>query len=1762
MSGTFLQSELSVLIQESKRKHPDVKAAAEKSLGELKALHVTSETQLAADLLRKPFFVDPFILACRSRNAKLVTSSVICVQRLAASHAIPSERLKEVLETLREVTASGYDVQIKILQTLPSILQTYASDVYGGLMFTILEICGVLQNSKITVVSSTASATLQQLVSTAFERIAEEDDAADSATLRKVRLGDKSTELGKAASDGFEIFGDLCSVADGMGAKRLKSSATSPMFVLDLILTILVSNDSVFQTHPELLFVCRSRLMPALLRRLSAKHPFPVTVRSLRILYLLISRHLAVLVDESETALGLLIHLLDIEASQGWKRAACMETLRNVIQNFALLRQIFNRFDMQEGRKDVVSNLMASLAKMAAEKPTVIGLGHQSTMPAQHTDETVAGREQASLEAAGVEGVIGGTVTAESHVTGLSAAWSLPKNPCLEQLDKNDAPSLPDTYIYSLVLECMSSLSEELAKHVMPLSVARSERKRTCAQEEEQQQQELPDTSVHSGESKNALPALAVESQRAWSLFNPQRLTSPESESIKTAAALVTSCWPAFLATCATFLNAALDAEFYHSLIRAIQKLAQVASVLELSTPRDAFLTTLAKAAVPPQALQASLATDAPKGELHPVAPSAADAGSAITRSVSKTFTENRVSTKANLTFLTTRNLLCMRALLNLGIAIGPTLTQGAWCILLETLQEAEHLIKVSSRLLASQNGKLAEEMSSNEPGTSRANLGGEVVAVQTASKRMFASSSAYENTVFLDLLKALLSLSASTDSVHDRKSASSPSSSSGTRHVGRIHQSSRSTSGSLFKAAAEDNEVLFLLGKISEIARSNLQRFVRESATESGWSLMTDRLLQLIHSQALVSDVRFRAASLLDTILLGTLQTLGDEDECLQKEVQHRGVSVLKSQIDGLYQQGTFSASEGLKPDLDIHERAIESLISMVEQHGENLLISWETVFKLGGTIFEKQAPLNTSGDQQNPQSGEVRARSSKLISVAFRLLQLIGSDFLSLLPLQHLLDFINLLLLFGRQHDDLNVSLTSTTLFWNLADFLHVRQNHPSLSSLADVPTEEFLVRQITCSEDPAIVIDSLWLVLLLRLNVLTIDRRSEVRNGAIRVMLRILDASGPSFSPRGWHICTFFILLRLIKYHTSLLVKLRQNRSNSDSNSFDEWHTSTVALLDGSINLVCHFFQTISAEEHFPIFWVQLFELLGSILTTPSLAVSFAIYHGVTSLFSSIKSSNYRDGDVADPAMRLWIQRHPADITNPSEMENGSAKGHGSNQEAFSAHVEMFVGISEALPALDFDRLSAKDIMQTLRKTILRCIHPPYGSDVHKMAPEQEHVVAILRLLQETQISESIEYYEGLFDFILIAFQDEADLENDAFLALAAKQGQLSRNAQNPSFVAFASRCMDRLESNVIRTIQQGRLANKSSTICSALKVFSETSKAKYLPKVHRGDPLLWRKATTSALAIVESVGSHSHKVGDQEEALALNEIYASGVGLAGAILSSGGLSSMERLPEEITIVTDEERDTEAFKRLSLTLVPALTKLKDSSVAGRRCLTADIQRSFVVNLFRASLIAGPQYADLPSDKDLFSSPLLSFLSVRPGTIKELIYYIRNKVPYLALDTIFKLTAAFDGDRTEDSDAFVGHVALARIAAPYVLLRVAHTLKSFIADQPLRGPMPMPSRLRAEMLCVLKLCLELSSEEEAFLGTRDSRSTGLVRDGRRHLRALYPLILRMWKVWRRVPRYGFSWITDPDGVKIEEFLHRWMEICGEKWELAGFVS
>ena len=73
------------------------------------------------------------------------------------------------------LTSKAYDIQLKVLQALPSLFQNYSNALSDTLLAAALEVCFSLYGSKTAVVSNTAAAALQQLVAVTFEKVALED---------------------------------------------------------------------------------------------------------------------------------------------------------------------------------------------------------------------------------------------------------------------------------------------------------------------------------------------------------------------------------------------------------------------------------------------------------------------------------------------------------------------------------------------------------------------------------------------------------------------------------------------------------------------------------------------------------------------------------------------------------------------------------------------------------------------------------------------------------------------------------------------------------------------------------------------------------------------------------------------------------------------------------------------------------------------------------------------------------------------------------------------------------------------------------------------------------------------------------------------------------------------------------------------------------------------------------------------------------------------------------------------------------------------------------------------------------------------------------------------------------------------------------------------------------------------------------------------------------------------------------------------------
>lgn len=772
--------------------------------------------------------------------------------------------------------------------------------------------------------------------------------------------------------------------------------------------------------------------MPLIIRVLSERATFSVTVRAMRLIQLILSRLLFALACECEMALSLLNHMLDPDAAFPWKRALCLEVFRSIHSDSTLARSIYSHFDEQEEKRNIVRDHLATLVRLASERPAVIGLGIQSTVPATNSYAKDNSGEQAAIQAEGLIGGIGAAVTLkEPDAPGISMRWSTMRVPCIDQLDKSEPPALPAAYIYGLALTCINNFSEGLAKFLLPFTIpveTKSKRKSRAAQKAE----EVNETN---SEDLSTIENGRREISRSQSNRNRRLPVNPLSleghvlySQICTSGHMVEHCWPALLAACSTFLNATLDSDYYHALIRSFQRFTQVAGLLDLSTPRDAFLTTLGKHSLPSggiSSLNAGNARNSPISSGIEYADNQTDSERDLSPSPTISSIRKRQSVDSGTATMNMRNLLCLRALLNLGIALGPVLQQS-WMIILETLQQADLILShaETGRRQASGHSKQGSgAQSATEDANGSVDFGSEVAAVKTAGTRMFESTHDLSDEAFMSVLTCLCDLlritQNETPEVSERLNDDLLSPNPLSRKHHRLPSLSRlSLDGNL---AIRGN--MFVLTRLNEIITHNILRLLRQDTVETGWDLLVEIFTNALSQQSSGSEVRIKAASVLNDMFFAIATSQNDLSSEERDKIRKRGLAALLGGINSLYDEQRLDSRASQSCDLEIHRLIIETLRSVLEQCGDSLILGWDTVFAIITSIFDKLVSLD---EITYDEKSSYASRSPKLLRSSFGPLQLICSDFISSVPQSCLLTLLETLYAFSSQQQDLNISLT----------------------------------------------------------------------------------------------------------------------------------------------------------------------------------------------------------------------------------------------------------------------------------------------------------------------------------------------------------------------------------------------------------------------------------------------------------------------------------------------------------------------------------------------------------------------------------------------------------------------------------------------------------------------------------------------------------------------------------------------------------------
>ena len=814
-------------------------------------------------------------------------------------------------------------------------------------------------------------------------------------------------------------------MTEGQRSSYIKSGFLAQNFGFELIESVLTDHAEFIIAHPEQVEILRSRLLPFVLKILAEKASFAVNVRVMRLTELIISRMLPALSAECEVALALLNGMLG-PATNLWKRALALEVFHNIHANADLTRSVYERFDEKVEKKNIICDHLGALVRLAAEKPAVIGLGSQSWSSSKSNGDNVEQISQASEGVGGSMALAAGM--SESESVGLSTRWSMMRVPCIESIDKAEPPDIPATYIYALALTCLNSFSDGLAKFLLPLTApyeAKAKRKQRIAQENGNRPVEDQDDSGQSTQPSERIKL----STRGRSMRSRKDSINPLSlqdhllyRQICTTAHMVEHCWPALLAAYSTFLSAALDTDYFHGLIRSFQKFTQVAGLLDYMTPRDAFLTTLGKYSVPASRASGNkVARESLDQGLRRDSLDEKQADSGLTASVGSPKSKSVVDQGSPT--ISSRNLLALRALLNLGIALGPSL-RNSWSIILETLQQVELLLSyggaTSERTQPSRQPSRGQlEQNSFDRTTNGADFSLELAAAQTTATRMLESTTDFPDGAFLVFTQCLLRLLHGFSSNTDDSAIDPASNLLSPQTPLRKHQRFPSV---IEKAPDEQRqqENLFALDKLHNLIKCNQGRLSNAEEANSGWELLSRELITVMSCQAEDPSVRIKASKTFIDLMVTTAVSTEPELET-QHLARARAISAIEEAIIAVYKDDQTVARKSRNCNEEMHMFLLEAVRSILEHCGESLSSGWDTIFTNLMTPFDR----SINGVNKDALS-VVRINSAKLVRSSFGSLQLICSDYLQSVPLACLPTLIDTLYLFCSQDLDLNISLT----------------------------------------------------------------------------------------------------------------------------------------------------------------------------------------------------------------------------------------------------------------------------------------------------------------------------------------------------------------------------------------------------------------------------------------------------------------------------------------------------------------------------------------------------------------------------------------------------------------------------------------------------------------------------------------------------------------------------------------------------------------
>lgn len=294
--------------------------------------------------------------------------------------------------------------------------------------------------------------------------------------------------------------------------------------------------------------------------------------------------------------------------------------------------------------------------------------------------------------------------------------------------------------MYLLGLQSLVAICDALASSTLPLYTTLVAQQRAFSS---------------SASSSKVPPALDIENL-------PADVDASVAAQLRTAKSMLETAWPALLAALSFLAATNLSDALFGDVLQAYQAVTRASGALGLTTPRDAFLTSLTQSAIPPRVVSS---VDSFVYGAEPHTPRT------VSGALSEGFGLTSASSSQQPPGLSERNLACLKVLVSSALFLAGGLGT-AWFRILEALQNAEYVLTARGTRTtapAKRGSTVAPNSSSsatqtagqtNTPSIHPLLTDLDSESVQRAMQRVFEASKGLDDDAFRDFISALCQLS------------------------------------------------------------------------------------------------------------------------------------------------------------------------------------------------------------------------------------------------------------------------------------------------------------------------------------------------------------------------------------------------------------------------------------------------------------------------------------------------------------------------------------------------------------------------------------------------------------------------------------------------------------------------------------------------------------------------------------------------------------------------------------------------------------------------------------------------------------------------------------------------------------------------------------------------------------------------------------------------------------------------------------------